>query len=337
MTILNMRVVVTRYGGPDVLRVVHEPLRPPEADEVRIRVQCAGVALADVMRREGVYPSSPTPPFTPGYDVVGTVDEVGAGVLQFSRGDRVAAFFHGVGGYASHVFANAHELVAVPLQLDAAEAVATVLNYVTAYQMLHRVARVRSGQSVLIHGASGGVGTALLDLGRLLHLRMFGTASSVKHPTVARFGALPIDYRSEDFVDVLHREAPDGIDAVFDPIGGPNWRRSLQTLGRDGQFVGYGYTSVLEGQDPGDWATDWGAFGSMGATERGNPVHMYSITALKKDRPDWFQEDLRLLFSLLEQERIQPIVSQRIPLRDAARAHASLERSLSVGKIVLTA
>ncbi len=332
---MNTRIVVTRYGGPDVLEAVEEPLRAPEAGEVRIRVECAGVALADVMRREGLYPSSPTPPFTPGYDVVGVVDEVGEGVRTFSRGDRVAAFFHGVGGYASYVFAHAEDLVEVPAGLDGAEAVATVLNYVTAYQMLRRIADVRAGQSILVHGASGGVGTAFLDLGRLLGLRMYGTASSAKHPIVARFGALPIDYGSEDFVDVLHREAPNGVDAVFDPIGGPNWRRSLETLSGHGQFVGYGYTSVLEGRDPGEWVADWGAFASQGAAGRGNRVHMYSITALKKDRPDWFQEDLRLLLSLLEQGKIHPLVSQRIPLRDAAQAHASLERSQSVGKIVL--
>lgn len=146
----NTRVVVTRYGGPEVLTAVEEPLRSPRAGEVRVRVAAAGVALADVMRREGVYPGSPTPPFTPGYDVVGVVDEVGDGVDGFSPGDRVAVFFNGIGGYASHVWATVDDLYPVPVQLDPVLAVASILNYVTAYQMLHRIARVAAGESILV-------------------------------------------------------------------------------------------------------------------------------------------------------------------------------------------
>ncbi len=332
---LNTRQIVTRYGGSEVLEVVQEPLRTPDKGEIRVKVQSAGVALADIMRREGKYPSSPTPPFTPGYDVVGIVDELGDGVKQYSIGEKVAVFFNGTGGYAAYVYANSDEVVSIPAHIDATSANAVILNYVTAYQMLHRIAKVSPGESILIHGASGGVGTALLELGRLSNLRMFGTASSTKHSAVSRFGAMPIDYRNEDFVDILRIQAPNGIDAVFDSIGGQNYERSLRTLSRNGRFVGYGYTSILEQGEAKDWAESWKNLSNRRTTDTGNPIYLYSITSLKKERLDWFQEDVQFLVSLLDEGKINPLISHRIPLREAGRAQELLEKSLAVGKIVL--
>ncbi|WP_018756319.1 medium chain dehydrogenase/reductase family protein [Paenibacillus terrigena] len=332
---MNHRVIVTRYGGPEVLKVIEEPLRTVGSQEVRVRVQSAGVALADIMRREGKYPKSPLPFFTPGYDVVGIVDEVGAQVEGYHQGDRVAAFFDGVGGYADYVYAQVEELVPVPVEVDAGAAVAAMLNYVTAYQMLYRIAEVEVGERILIHGASGGVGTALLELGRLAKLEMYGTASRSKHDVVAQFGAIPIDYMQEDFVEVLQQVTPGGVDVVFDPIGGANFERSLQTLSRQGRFVGYGYTSVLADGKPEDWVKDWTNLASRGTTDAGQPIHVYSITALRRERLDWFREDAGVVFTWLAAGRINPVISQRIPLHDAAYAQELLEKSQSVGKIVL--
>jgi NADPH:quinone reductase-like Zn-dependent oxidoreductase len=335
MSMLNTRVIVTRYGGPEVIEVIEEPLRKPDRGEIRIKVQSAGIALANIMRREGKYPLSPTPPFTPGYDAIGIVDELGEAVQQFSKGEKVAVFLNGTGGYAAYVYAKVDELVSVPAHIDAATAVAVILNYVTAYQMLHRIAKVSEGERILIHGASGGVGTALLELGKLAKLKMYGTASLAKHPIVSQFGAMPIDYRNEDFVDVLRLRAPEGMDAVFDPIGGLNYERSLQTLSKNGRFIGYGYTSILEQGDPEDWTKDWKNLAERKNTESGNPVYLYSITSLKKEKLDWFQEDVLYLLSLLDEGKINPLISHRIPLRKAAQAQELLKKSLSVGKVVL--
>ncbi|GAV12669.1 medium chain dehydrogenase/reductase family protein [Paenibacillus sp. chi10] len=331
----NIKMTVTEYGGPEMLQAVQEPLRAPDADEVRVKVQSAGVALADIMRREGLYPMSPEVPFVPGYDAVGMVDAVGAGVEQYAVGDRVAVFFNGTGGYASHVYARMDEVVPIPAAIDATEAAACMLNYVTAYQMLHRIANVSEGERILIHGASGGVGTALLNLGRLAKLEMYGTASGAKHQVVAAYGALPIDYQADDFVEVLASIAPEGMAAVFDPIGGSNWERSMRTLGSNGRFVGYGYTSVLEQGHNNNWVKDWTGVAARGTTESGNPVHMYSITALKKERLDWFREDVQAVMSLLEAGKIHPLISHRIPLQEAAYAQNLLQESRSVGKIIL--
>lgn len=331
----NTRVIVSRYGGAEVLEVVEEPLRTPGEGEVRVKVESAGVALADIMRREGKYPASPMPPFTPGYDVVGIVDAVGEGVVQYSIGNRVAVFFSGTGGYASYVYARLDEVFAVPNDVDAASAVAVMLNYVTAYQMLHRIANVSPGERVLIHGASGGVGTALMELGRLSNLTMFGTASFDRHGILKRFGAYPIDYRSEDFVEVVQRQVPEGMDVVFDSIGGSNYDRSLRTLSKNGRFVGYGYTSILEHGQASEWAESWRTLGALKVTEGGNPVYLYSSTTLKKEHQDWFQKDVQYLMALLAERKINPIISHRIPLREAARAQELLKRSSVVGKVVL--
>src|SRR5512146_3122100 len=193
------RIVVTRYGGPDALRVLEEECPEPKDGEVRVRVLAAGVSLPDLMAREGVHPETPPLPFTPGWDLVGVVDRLGDGASGIEPGQTVAALpIHGA--YAELVCLPQRELVPVPAGLDAAEAVSLILNYVTAYQMLHRSAKVRLRQRVLVHGAAGGVGTALLQLGQLAGLEMYGTCSSRGASTVSNQGAIPIDYRHQDFV-----------------------------------------------------------------------------------------------------------------------------------------
>src|SRR5499427_8796758 len=173
----NTRIVVTHYGGPDELRVTEEDCPEPKSGEARLKVLAAGVSLPDLLMREGVHPETPRLPFTPGWDLVGTVDRLGDGISGMEPGQIVAALPIS-GAYAEFVCLPRRELVPVPSGLDAAEAVSLVLNYVTASQMLHRSARIRAGQRVLIHGAAGGVGSALLELGHLAGLQMYGTCSS---------------------------------------------------------------------------------------------------------------------------------------------------------------
>jgi NADPH2:quinone reductase len=189
----HTRIVVTHYGGPDALQVLEEECPNPKGGEVRVRVLAAGVSLPDLMAREGIHPETPRVPFTPGWDLVGVVDRVADGISGIQPGQMVAAMPIS-GAYAEFVCLPQRELVPVPSGLDAAEAVSLVLNYITAYQMLHHSARVRLGQRVLIHGAAGGVGTALLQLGRLAGLEMYGTCSSRGASAVSDLGGIPIDY-----------------------------------------------------------------------------------------------------------------------------------------------
>src|SRR5262245_15226372 len=217
-SVRNTRVIVTHYGGPDALRVVEEDCPEPRGGQVRVRVLAAGVSLPDIMAREGVHPETPPVPFTPGWDLVGVVDRLGDCISGIEPGQIVAALpIHGA--YAEFVCLPQRELVPVPSGLDAAEAVCLVLNYITAYQMLHRSAKVRRGERVLIHGAAGGVGTALLQLGRLAGLEMYGTCSSRGASVVSELGGTPIDYKHQDFVKEILRLTGEGVEVVFDPLG----------------------------------------------------------------------------------------------------------------------
>src|SRR5215475_6918486 len=236
------RIVVTRYGGPEVLTVAEQECPAPMPGEVRVKVLAAGVSLPDVLAREGVHPETPRVPYTPGWDLVGTVDQLGEGATGFEPGQTVAAMpIHGC--YAQYVCLPERKLVPVPAGLDAAEAVAVVLNYVTAYQMLHRSAKAQPGQRMLIHGASGGVGSAMLQLAKLAGVEMYGTCSAQGAAVVRELGGIPIDYKNSDFVKEIHRLTSVGVDAVFDGIGGDNLWRSRDALREGGRVVTYGFQS----------------------------------------------------------------------------------------------
>ena len=341
----HTRIIVTHYGGPDALRVVEEECPEPKNGEVRVRVLAAGVSLPDLLAREGVHPETPPVPFTPGWDLIGVVDRLGRGVSGIEPGQIVAAMPIN-GAYADFVSLPAPELIPVPPGLDAAEAVSLVLNYITAYQMLHRSAKVRSGQRVLIHGAAGGVGSALLQLGHLAGLEMYGTCSSRGAAAVPGLGAIPIDYQQQDFVKEIHHLTRDGVDAVFDGIGGNHIWRSRKALRPGGKVVAYGLTSMLrEGRlasgRPGHRRRFRGIaiFGLYIAggwiLPGGRRVIPYSIQTLKRLRPAWFRQDLIGLFDLLQQRKIKPLIAQRVPLSEARHAHELLGKGGVVGKIVL--
>jgi NADPH:quinone reductase-like Zn-dependent oxidoreductase len=338
----HTRIIITHYGGPDELRVVEEECPEPKAGEVRVRVLAAGVALPDLLMREGVHPETPKLPFTPGWDLVGVVDRLGDGVSGIERNQTVAALPIS-GAYAEFVCLPQSELVQVPAGLDAAEAVCLVLNYVTAYQMLHRSAKVRSGQRVLIHGAGGGVGSALLQLGRLAELKMYGTCSSQRASAVSDLGGIPIDYRSCDFVQEIRRLTSEGVDVVFDGIGGPHMWRSRKALRSGGRVVVYGLTSSLSG---GRLASGrrhrfrgiaiFALYIAGGWVLPGRRrVIPYSIQWLKRLRPALFRQDLSSLLDLLQQKKIKPLIAQRFPLAEARRAHELLGTEGVTGKIVL--
>jgi NADPH:quinone reductase-like Zn-dependent oxidoreductase len=325
--------------------VVEEECPEPKRGEVRVRVLAAGVALPDVMMREGFHPETPRLPFTPGWDLVGVVDQLGPNVSGIETGQMVGALPIS-GAYAEYVCLPQRELVPVASGLDPAEAVSLVLNYVTAYQMLHHSAKVRPGQRALIHGAAGGVGTAFLQLGRLAGVEMYGTCSSRSAPAVSGLGAIPIDYQHQDFVQEIRRLTGEGVDVVFDGVGGSNIWRSRKALRPGGRVVAYGLTSSLQA----------GRFASGRSNRRQRfreirifalyiaggwllpgrkRVILYSIQWLKRLRPALFRHDLTALFDLLKQQKIKPLIAQRFPLAEARRAHELLGQGGVTGKIVL--
>jgi NADPH2:quinone reductase len=234
------------------------------------------------------------------------------------------------------------ELVPVPDDVDPVEAVSLVLNYVTGYQMMHRTAKVSQGQRVLIHAAAGGVGSAPIQLGQLAGLEMYGTASSKNHNLVTSLGGVPIDYKNVDFVEEILHLTNDGVDVVFDGIGGRHGWRSYRALRRGGRVVAYGLTSTLKkgGLSHGKRGRIHGQpiIAAQIALSHLIPdrkrITLYSIQTLKRFKPAYFREDLDALFSLLARGAIKPTIAARFPLEEIGRAHELLAEGVR-GKIVL--
>jgi NADPH:quinone reductase-like Zn-dependent oxidoreductase len=267
------------------------------------------------------------------------VNKLGDGVSGVELGHRVAAWTFGdSGGYTEFICRPTSELVPVPSRLDSAATVALVVNYLTAHLYLHKTASVRSGERILVHGAAGGLGTALLQLGKLAELEMYGTASKHNHKLVSALGAVPIDYRTEDFVERIRNLTGDGVDAVFDPIGGARqlWR-SYRVLRKGGRLV---------------------PLGSVATSKAGMkviPVSLLMVLLLKlipdgrraplspnmmsfpHTHRDWYREALTELLDSAATGKIKPVIADRIPLLEAARAHELLERGGHAGKVVLIA
>jgi NADPH:quinone reductase-like Zn-dependent oxidoreductase len=323
-------VVLTKRGGPETLQVSESELHTPQGKDVRIRILACGVGRTDVAMRYGYYPFAPKIPFVPGYEIVGIVDAIGSDVTTFTKGDKVAALtVHG--GYSEYIYLEEQHLVQVPDGVDEGEAVALILNYTTAYQMLKREANVQAGDKVLITGASGGVGAALLELGQLEQLRMYATASKVKHDLLLQYGAYPIDYRNEDFVKVVQQEEPTGLNFVFDGIGGAHIKKSFRLLKKGGKLVEYGF--------PGFRGMLWGLLQVNLLNMLPNQRHasFYGISGSYKSKRNEILADIEQLFILLKEEKIKPRIYKRLPLLEASNANRILESGAVKGKIVLLA
>jgi NADPH:quinone reductase-like Zn-dependent oxidoreductase len=330
----NRIVRVGHYGGPDGLEVVDAPMPEPGAGEVRVRVLASGVEYTDVLIRRHLYPqtSRRRPPFVLGYDVVGEIDRLGAGVRDFRVGERVADMTV-VGSNAAWRTLRADDLTRVPAGVDAAEAATLILSWTTAYQLLHRAARVQPGQRVLVHGAAGAVGQALLALGRLAGVAAWGAARGQSAASLIReLGATPVDYRREDFTRVL----PGGFDVVLDGIGEDGYRRSRAALRPGGLLCAYGYSAAVQAGRPMAailasiarlYLWRWWPGGVRG--------RFYSINAMRAQHPAWFKEDLARLFALLAAGTIRPRVAERISFDAMAEAHRRVEAGGLDGKLVL--
>jgi NADPH:quinone reductase-like Zn-dependent oxidoreductase len=323
-------VVLTKRGGPEFLQIKERVLRAPERNELQIKVSASGVGRTDVAMRYGYYPFAPKIPFVPGYEIVGVVRAVGSAVSRFKIGDTVGALTV-YGGYSEYIYLEEENLVAVPKNVSPDEAVAVILNYCTAYQILHRVLQIKKGDKVLITGASGGVGSALLDLGKLAGLKLYGTASANKHSFIKEQGAIPLNYKSVDWMDELKKMEPDGLDFVIDGIGGQSIGQGFCTLKKGGKLVEYAYPN-FKGMLAGILKLKL-----LNLSPNGKKGEFYGISAnYKKDKTS-IHEDMESLFSLLKDGKINPIISERFPVLEAANANALLESGTTGGKIVLVA
>jgi NADPH:quinone reductase-like Zn-dependent oxidoreductase len=355
---LMKRVVVDHFGGPEVLRVVEDADPRPGSGEVRVRVLAAGVSYTDAMLRAGTYLGVPKPPFTPGYELVGVVEELGLGCSRLRVGDRIGTLTVW-GADAERVCVLEENAVEVPDDLDPAKVLGLVFIYMTAYQLLHRVAKVKRGETVLVHGAAGRVGTAVLELGAIAGLRMYGTCSARDRAAVERLGAVAIDYQNEDFLARVRELTDGGGDVVLDGLGGALSLRSFRALRPGGRLVVYGHSSTIANGHRSwrgwiEWYVATATVALWGLLSPSRRVSAYRIQKLREGHqlvpmgsrrpppvgggprdPEWFREDFSALLELLRRGEIHPIVAERLPLSEARRAHELLESSASKGKLVL--
>jgi NADPH2:quinone reductase len=347
------RVVVDHYGGPEVLRVVEVADPRPGAGEVRVKVLAAGVSFTDAQLRAGTYlPGAPTPPFTPGYELVGLVEELGPGCSRLEVGDRLGALTVW-GADAERVCVPESGAVDVPEDLDPGDVLSLLFPYMTAYQVLHRTAEVKRGETVLVHGAAGRVGIAALELGAAAGLRLIGTCSARDLAKVEALGAVAIDYRNEDFLARVRELTDDGVDVVSDSLGGPITLRSFRALRPGGRLVVYGrYSTLKDGHK--DWPAviKWyAAIAAVWLWDKLSPrrrvfayhVQKYRDKATRRGGAvggepmdaEQFREDFQALLELLRADKIHPTVAERLPLSEARHAHELLESSAAKGKLVL--
>jgi len=333
------RVVLTHFGGPEALRVeTVDGLPEPGPGEIRVRVLAAGTGFTDTIIRQGQYVDvKEKPPFVLGYDWFGVVDKLGSGVAGLAVGDCVADM-PVTGGYTQYLCVRADQVVKAPDGLDPAAAVAMILSYTTAYQMLTRIRTLPAGATCLVHAAGGAVGTALLELGRQMGLVMYGTASPSKHAIVRRFGGIPIDYRHDDFVArILADTRGRGVDAVFDTIGGRNWSRSYRCVGRGGVLVAFGALQHTTGEE-GVPSLLWGFFKLLALWRLlpdGRASTFYNIHTRRRKHPDDFKADVAALFAKLKAGELQPAIADVVPLAEAAAVHRRIDGAQIAGKVVL--
>jgi NADPH2:quinone reductase len=329
----NRVVQLRRFGGPEQLEVVDAPLPTAGPGEVRVRVLASGLEYTDTLIRRHLYPQTASRrlPFVMGYDVIGEIDQLGDRVSGFQLGDRVADMTV-LGSNAAYRTLQARHLTPVPAGLDVAEAATLILSWMTAYQLLHRAGQVQPGQRVLVHGAAGAVGQALLVLGSMAGLQLWGGAHG-RHATLIReLGATPIDYQREDFTRVL----PGGFDVVFDGIAEDGYRRSFAALKPGGLLCAYGYSAGVQGQQRMLTMLMWIARLYLWRwLPGGRRAFFCSINAMRLQHPGWFIEDLKRLLALLGSGAIHPRIAERISLDEVAEAHRRLEAGGLEGKLVL--
>lgn len=324
--------VVTKKGTPDVINLVERELIDPKEKELRIKVLAVGIGSTDIFVRSSFDPYVPKFPFTPGAEVVGLIDAVGPGVTQFKKGDTVASLMS-YGACTEYIYIPEDQLALVPPGLDPAKAVALVLEYTTAYQMLHRVAKVKEGDKILITGASGAVGRAIMELGKLAKIKMYGLSSPSKTGYLTKYGVTPIDYTKGDFVKELRTLEPDGVDFVLDGVAGNYIFRGMGALKRKGKLITFG--------NPGFWHAllGMGRVILLSMVPNGKSATIYGIFywfySKKKTGRQWIKQDQMLLCKMVQEGIIDPLIYTKLPLLETKKANEILDSGKFYGKIVL--
>ncbi|MFF8938527.1 medium chain dehydrogenase/reductase family protein [Streptomyces paradoxus] len=335
-----VEVVLPGRVEPEGLRLRRGAVPAPGPGQVVVRTEATGVSFAEQQMRRGRYYDQPPFPFVPGYDLVGTVLAAGEGADPALTGTRVAALVK-VGGWASHVLVDAADVVPVPDGVGAAEAETLVVNGVTAWQMLHRKARVRAGHTVVVHGANGGVGSVLVQLALAAGARVIGTASERHHDALREQGVVPVDYRAGDLAARIRALAPDGVDAVFDHVGGRGITDSWRLIAPGGTLVSYGSASTRDAEGSKQWPVlklllrVW-LWNALPNRRRAFFYNVWAGKALAGNRfRTRLRADLTEVFAALQRGEVTARIATQLPLTRVAEALRLAESGTVAGKVVL--
>jgi NADPH:quinone reductase-like Zn-dependent oxidoreductase len=334
-------VVLPGVVEPDGLVIDHRPVPIPTKGQVLVQMLATGVSFAENSMRRNRYPGQPKFPFVPGYDLVGTVTAAGPDVDPTLVGQRVAAVTK-TGGWSTHLLIDARHVVPVPEIIDPADIEAVLLTGITAWQMLHRAAGVRRGQTILVHGASGGVGMILVQLAREAGIHVIGTGSPRTHDTLRELGVQPLDYRDPNLVDRVRDLAPDGIDAVFDNIDTSSFKRSFSQLNRGGALIAYGTASKQDDTNNMNlmFLGIVSRFGMWSLLPNGRRATFYNFWGGKIIRPKRFRDrlasDLAQVLQMVADGTVTTRIAARFPLTETSKALSLAGSGTVSGKIVLT-
>ncbi len=339
-------LVVRRYGPPEVLEMQQAPDPQPRPGEVLIRVKAVGVNFADLLQRMGLYPDSPKPPFVPGLEIAGVVEKAAEPGAQdhgenFRPGDAVVAMTD-FKAYAEWVAVPSIYTYRLPAGMSFNDGAAIPANYLTAYEAIITMGNMQPGQRILVHSAAGGVGTAAVQLARARGLFVFGTAGPTKQEYLRRIGVQhAIDYEKSDFVEVIGKYAPGGVEMVMDPIGGKSWEKSYECLAPTGRLVAYGFSTVASSDGKQDRIR---AAKAMMQTPKFNPLDLMKKGAAvigvnlgqARSRGDHCRSELNDIFRMYAEGKIKPMISKTFPLEQAAAAHQYVQERKNLGKVILT-
>jgi NADPH2:quinone reductase len=343
-SILATEVVLPGLVEPAGLQIRERSLAAPGANQALIKMEATGVSFAEQGMRRGAYPGQPPFPFIPGYDFVGTVLAVGAGVRRDLIGERVAAVTK-TGGWATHILVPAADLVPVPPALDPTLVETVLVNGITAWQVLYREAHVKPGQTILVHGANGGVGMVLCQLALYAGIRVIGTAAPRHHEALRSLGVEPVDYNAPDLAARVRALAPKGVDAAFDHLGLKSARISYSLLARGGSLICYGNAALLNNTSLSGASMIWiflkllARISLWNIFPNSHRATFYNFWGGHLLRPAAFRrrfrQDLEKLVELLSRGAINPPVAARFPLVEASAAMQLAESRTVRGKVVL--
>lgn len=333
------RLVITKAGSPSVLDVIEMSMPEPKEGEVCIEVHYAGINFADTLMRLGLYQPRPAFPFTPGYEVSGTIHSLGKGIKGLSVGQRVVAAMPN-GGQSSHVLAASSRVIPLPDEMSLEKAAAMPVTYLTAHHMLHHLGNLKSTDSVLIHGGAGGVGTAALQLCQWAGVsKVWATASGHKAEIIKKYNAIPIDRHNQDFVEVIKQATKGrGVDHILDPISGENLKRSLKVLAMGGKVYSFGMSAAA----PTSKRSLLKAYFAWRKTPKLDPLKMMSrnqgvfgVHMGTWDNEEVIAEQLKRIMNGVETGVLDPVIDSIFTVEDAAKAHQHIHDAKNIGKVLL--